>query len=218
MNEKDNLQELNQVNIRNVIQQLITSEKPTLAQGYALHTQSVEIHAQRKRTVELSELVMTSAVAARVDEQSSMALRIKGADMGVRLTLHSAEKPVISADPNLQENELAFIQLFVSVDHQAHSALIESNVEVSENFEGDDLQGFRIGSSLMPDKDFDPNVQTVIPLIQQMYPNVKTIVISISDHARGKGDHQRKGWTTHWLQEAGYEEHGRKLTKIIELS
>lgn len=217
MTEKSALKEQNYLAVRTVIQKLTRENKPKLEQGYSVVSVPVELNSTKRISAKASEVVMRADVAKRVDKGSALALRLRGADAGVRISLHDSEHLILSADAKLQPHEIAFLQLFLIYDVKSQEVVVETNVEVSEDFQGIDLQGYGIGSSLMPKPDFDPRAEVVIPLIKKMYPQAKRLTISTGDIARGKGEHERTGWTTHWLVNAGYTQQGSKFIKVIEL-
>lgn len=209
--------EMNKSAIKNALIDIVDAPKPTLDKGYSVTSQPVEIHTRKKIEASLSEIIMDAQTAQRVDTDSAMALRMKDADLGVRLSLHDKDSVTYSADASLQQNEVAFTQMYVTYDQKNQAAYVEIYVEVSDNYNGEDLQGFGLGSSLMPTSDFDPREQVITPIIKQKYPDAKKIVIATGDVAHGKGNHERTKWTTDIVVKAGYKPHGSKFIKIIDL-
>lgn len=216
MREQEN-KELNRKNIRNAIDRLVAQSKRSLDKGYSVNSLPLQIHAHQTINAQMSEVVMDLATAQRIDLDSAVAMRVKSANLAARISLHGENALIYSADAALQDKEIAFFQLYLYFDPKKQVVQVETYIEVSEDYEGEDLQGLGIGSSLMPTKMYDPREDVAVSLTQQRFPEAKTVVISTGDIAHGKAGHNRDKWTTDILLEAGYIEVGNKLVKVIPL-
>ncbi len=209
--------------IESAMKTLADNSRETLGAGFSVNSVDLEIHAAKTFHAVLTESILDRNAAQKIDDfegqesQSQQALRMKDTDHSIRLSLHSPNAQVISAEAELQQGEMAFLEMYLRYDQSGRTVTIETNVEVADNYEGMDLQGYGLGSAFSSSKAATIN-SPVISAVRSLYPEAESVLFSIRDIARGKGDKSRTGWTTNLVKKAGFREHGSSLVKTIDLT
>ncbi len=207
--DKERAKELNKLNIRRAIAEVSASTRP-------VSTVQLEIQTQKLHKSSVSRVVIDHATAARLEDNS---LRLQNADLGVRFSLHDRnEQPAISAEPQLGKQELAFLQMYLRYDAKKQQVIVTSNVEVADNYQGEDCQGYGLGSAFMPKPGYDMREEAIRAVVATHYPEATSIVLSLKDFAHGKAGKDRQQWTSNLAEQAGYESVQGHLIKTIHLA